>query len=115
MAGENMVTQVRKGMKVKTSDGVEVGKVAMVWLGIDPTANSPRCDEALCSRIEVRRGFFANDVRYIPFPTIASVVGKTVTLSADHLTIEEKGWQSKPRWIPARKGHWDADDNPDLT
>ncbi len=56
MASENMVAQVRTGMDVHTADGQPLGKVAQVWIGTDPTASSPRCDDERCSRIEVHRG-----------------------------------------------------------
>ena len=111
MATESMIAQVRKGMMVKTADGVNLGKVAMVWLGSDPSAGSPRCDEAVCSRLEVRRGFFAQHVHYIPYTALGDIAGKTVTLSVDQSIVEEKGWQTKPQWIPTRKGHWDDVDH----
>jgi hypothetical protein len=55
MASENVITQVRKGMEVHTADGQKLGKVAEIWLGTGPTATNPRCDEELCSRLEVHR------------------------------------------------------------
>ena len=50
MANENVVAQVRKGMEVHTADGQTLGKVTEVYLGSDPTASNPLCDEELCSR-----------------------------------------------------------------
>ncbi len=47
MASENVVARVRKGMEVHTADGQKLGKVAEVWLGTDPTATHPRCDEEM--------------------------------------------------------------------
>jgi hypothetical protein len=56
MANENMIAQVHSGMQVQTADGQPLGKVTQVWVGTDPTASSPRCDDERCSRIEVQRG-----------------------------------------------------------
>ncbi len=56
MGNENVIAQVRTGMPVQTADGHALGNVTQVWVGTDPTASSPRCDDERCSRIEVQRG-----------------------------------------------------------
>ena len=99
MAGENILIEVRKGMDVQTTDGVRLGKVKEIWWGSDPTTGSPRCDEDVCSRIEVRRGFLGRDVHYIPVNAIAKVSGKSVVLNVDRATVDEKLWSFKPGWI----------------
>ena len=60
MASENVIAQVHKGMEVHTADGQKLGKVAEIWLGTDPTATNPRCDEELCSRLEVHSGAYSS-------------------------------------------------------
>jgi hypothetical protein len=56
MGNENVIAQVRTGMPVQTADGHALGNVTQVWVGTDPTASSPRCDDESCSRIEVHKG-----------------------------------------------------------
>ncbi len=52
------IEKVTKGMSVLTSDGVQFGMVADVWIGSDPTVETGRCDDEVCSRLEVHRGGF---------------------------------------------------------
>ena len=102
MAGGNIVAiaRVRKGMEVRTSDGENLGKVAEVWAGTDPTASNPRCDEELCSRVEVHGGgLFKRSVLYIPYNAIAEVGDKHVTLNIDATTVNERAWNAPPRWV----------------
>ena len=56
MARESLVSRVHTSMEVHTTDGQSLGKGTEVWLGADPTARQPRCDAALCSRLDVRSG-----------------------------------------------------------
>ncbi len=99
MASENVIARVRKGMEVHTADGQKLGKVAEVWLGTDPTASHPRCDEELCSRLEVHSGgVFKRSVRYVPYSAIANV-SDHVTLSVDAATVNGYDWVQRPRWM----------------
>lgn len=99
MARENVITRVRKGMEVRTTDGQSLGKVAEVWLGTDPTASSPLCDDALCSRVEVQSGgFFKRSTLYVPYSAIAEVAADQVTLNIDAATAQERPWKTKPSW-----------------
>ena len=101
MANENIVARVRKGMEVHTSDAQKLGKVAEVWLGTDPTATHPRCDEELCSRLEVHSGgVFKRTVLYVPYSAIANV-SDHVTLNVDAATVNERAWTQKPGWVAA--------------
>ena len=99
MASENVVTRVRTGMEVLTADGQKLGKVTEVWLGTDPTATNPRCDEELCSRLEVHHGFLGRSVLYVPYSAIADVAAGQVTLNVDAATVHERAWNQKPRWV----------------
>ena len=93
------IAQIRKGMQVRSSDGVDLGKVAEVWLGTDPARSTDRCDEELCSRVEVHQGLLRKSVLYVPYSGIADVSGDTVTLSVDEAGAHSPGWTHKPAWI----------------
>src|SRR3712207_1263644 len=80
----------------RTADGQHLGKVTAVWLGTDPTAANPRCDEELCSRLEVHHGFLGHRVLYVPYSAIADVVADQVTLNVDAATVQERAWTQKP-------------------
>ncbi len=102
MASENVVARVRKGMEVHTADGQKLGKVAEVWLGTDPTATHPRCDEEVCSRLEVHSGgLFKRSVLYVPYSAISGVGANHVTLRVDAATVNEHDWTKKPSWVAA--------------
>ncbi len=102
MAPENIIVQVRTGMEVHTSDGHKLGKVTEIWLGTDPTATNPRCDEELCSRLEVHSGgFFKRSVLYVPYNAIGAVAGNQVTLTVDSATVNNHDWVQRPRWLGA--------------
>ena len=92
------IGRVRKGMHVRSSDNADLGKVAEVWLGTDPTSASARCDEEVCSRIEVRRGLVRKQVLYIPYNAIATVGDAGVVLSVDER--KAKNWAGAPKWLP---------------
>jgi hypothetical protein len=99
MASENIIAHVRKGMEVHTADGQKLGKVAEIWLGTDPTASNPRCDEELCSRLEVHGGsLLKRTVLYVPYSAIANVAADHVALNTDAATVQERAWTQKPRW-----------------
>ncbi len=96
------IGQVHKGMEVHTLDGVNLGKVEEVWLGTDPASATARCDEEVCSRLEVHRRerLFKDVVLYVPYSAIAAVSGEAVTLNVDAQTAGAKGWSRKPAWLP---------------
>ncbi len=91
------IGQVRKGMHVRSSDKADLGKVAEVWLGTDPTAANVRCDEELCSRIEVHHGLLRKQVLYIPYNAIDTVGDAGVVLTVGE--IKAKGWSAAPKWL----------------
>ena len=100
MANEHIIAQVRSGMAVQTADGQPLGKVAQVWVGTDPTASSPRCDDERCSRIEVRSGrLLTRQVRYVPISAIAAVTTDHMTLKVDAAAVDEHDWLRTPQWI----------------
>ncbi len=102
MANENIIAQVRTGMAVHTADGLPLGNVTQVWVGTDPTASSPRCDDERCSRIEVQRGrLLKRQVRYVPISAIADVATDHVTLKVDAAVVDEQDWLRTPQWIAA--------------
>ena len=99
MASENLIARVRTGMEVRTTDGQSLGKVAEIWLGTDPTASNPRCDDEICSRLEVRSGgFFNRSTLYVPYSAIADVAADHVTLNVDAAAVRERPWKTKPSW-----------------
>ncbi len=97
------IGQIRKGMRVHASDGTDLGEVRAMWPGIDPTSASVRCNEEVCSRIEVRQGK-GRQARtlYIPYNAIAGISGNVVTLSVSTETIGSRAWVLRPGWIPRR-------------
>ena len=109
MANEHMIAQVRSGMAVQTADGQLLGNVTQVWVGTDPTASSPRCDDERCSRIEVQRGrLLKRQVRYVPVSAIADVATDHVTLKVDAAAVDEHDWLRTPQWIANVTGAADA-------
>ncbi len=109
MASENVIAQVRSGMAVRTADAQPLGKVAQVWVGTDPTASSPRCDDESCSRLEVQRGrLLKRQVRYVPISAIANVATDHVTLKVDAAVVDEHNWLRKPQWITGMTASADA-------
>ena len=98
MLGGNVIDQVREGMTVQSADGHTLGKIAQVWIGSDPAMGTGPCDEDICSRIEVRQ---RDGTLYIPANMIASVAGRSVTLTADQALVNEHDWYRAPSWIPA--------------
>jgi hypothetical protein len=105
MAIDNVMASIHKGMEVRTEDGVSLGKVAHVWMGIDPTG-SQQCDEEECSRLEVnlpRRG----GTCYIPYGAIADVSGKLVKLNLSAEAFNEKLWHRRPDWLPPETSNED--------
>jgi hypothetical protein len=102
MAHEHMIAQVRSGMQVQTADGQPLSNVTQVWVGTDPTASSPRCDDERCSRIEVQRGrLLTRQVRYVPISAIAAVATDHVTLNVAAAAVDERDWLRTPQWITA--------------
>ena len=91
------IGRVRKGMRVRSSDKADLGKVAEVWLGTDPTAANVRCDEELCSRIEVHHGLLRKQVLYIPYNAIDTVGDGGVVLTVGEK--KAKGWLAAPKWL----------------
>jgi hypothetical protein len=106
MQARDVLVLIRKGMEVRTSDGDSLGKVAEVWWGTDPTPDAARCDEDVCSRVEVRRGLLGmGSTIYVPYSAIADISGGLIRLSVDSQAVRSKGWSRKPRWIPGgRRG-----------
>ena len=98
MASGSLIARIREGMEVRTSDGVRLGKINQVWVGSDPASSSERCDEDVCSRLEVRQ----RDQRlFIPYSAIADVSGRDVVLGVDAATVDEYSWHRPPLWITA--------------
>ena len=98
MPATSVINQTRPGMEVHTADDVKLGKVAHVWYGTDPAANSPFCDEELCSRVEVHQ---RTGVLYIPSNMLERISGRWVMLRVDAATVAEHDWTRRPAWIPA--------------
>ena len=100
MAYENVIARVRKGMPVYTTDDQRLGKVAEVWLGMDPTASNPLCNDELCSRLEVTsRSLIKRSTLYVPYSAIAGVKADQVMLNVDAATARMRPWKQKPAWI----------------
>lgn len=101
--------QVRKGMEVRTSDDHKLGKITEIWLGTDPTPSHPRCDEDVCSRIEVHHGFLGGKVLYIPYNAIEDVSTGRVALNVTHSMVNEHDWIKQPGWIANADGRLEPD------
>ena len=98
MAIERPIEQVREGMKVVSSDGVEMGAVARVHRGTEPTDRLAACEDETC--VEVRRESLGREIaNYIPCRALAGVVGDTVRLDVDLETATTKGWATWPAWL----------------
>jgi len=108
MASGNLMAQVRKGMEVKSADGRSLGRIAHVWFGVDPGSSTQRCDEEVCSRLEVHLAH-RGGTRYIPYSAIAGVSGKTVNLNVTEATVNDKLWHQRPSWLPAEAFNVDFD------
>ena len=95
------IGRIRKGMEVRASDGDVLGRVAEVWVGTDPGSTQPRCDEEVCSRLEVRRRerLVREVVLYVPYSAIAGVSDEGVALGVDGEAARSSGWSHRPRWI----------------
>jgi hypothetical protein len=104
MVDSNAVTLIQKGMHVHASDGTDLGKVSQVWYGTDPSDSTARCDEDICSRVEVHHGWFGREVLYIPISAIADISGQVVALNVDAAEVREReGWHRKPSWLPVEQ------------
>jgi hypothetical protein len=108
MAGGNVIAQIRKGMEVKFSDGKTLGKVAHVWVGTDPVSSTERCDEEVCSRLEVHRPHWRGTV-YIPYNAIAGVSANVVNLNLDEEQANLKLWHQRPTWLSPEQSLVDFD------
>ncbi len=96
------IGKVAKGMSVLTADGAQLGVVADVWIGTDP-AETERCDEEVCSRLEVHRGGFPRrTVLYIPSGVIDHVLVASVLLKVDEAAANTMGWTHRPTWLGAK-------------
>ena len=98
MAYPNVLAQVQPGMEVHTADGSTLGKVVQVWIGSDPVSSTARCDEDVCSRLEVQH---RDGTRYIPYNAIERVSGRWVILNMDTAAVNEHDWFRRPLWIAA--------------
>lgn len=98
MVIESPIGQVREGMRVESSDGEEIGVVARIHRGTEPTDPLAACDDETC--VEIRRESFGREVaNYIPCRAVAGVAGDTVTLDVDLETASTKGWARRPAWL----------------
>ncbi len=96
MDTRKLLTQIRERMQVRSADGQSLGRIQHIWYGLDPDQHNPRCDEEVCSRLEVQ---YHGNTFYIPFNAIAPVDRDAVVLTVDAATVDEKGWYRKPLWI----------------
>jgi hypothetical protein len=96
MASETILTQIERGMAVHSADGIRLGTIHTVWYGTDPRDSSGRCDEEVCSGLEVHHPAGS---MYIPYNAIAGVSGSGITLTLDAASVAEKNWAHRPAWI----------------
>ena len=110
-----ITSRMSRGMQVRSSDGVFLGRIADIWCGTDPKQGG-ECDHSACSRIEVhpaaanllqrlaRRRRPAGPALYIPCDAIAGVFGNSVELGVGGRLATER-WTDEPMWIrKARAG-----------
>lgn len=107
MAIDNVMTSIHKGMDVRAEDGVALGTVAHVWMGLDP-AGGQQCDEEECSRLEIHL-LHRGGTRYVPYGAIAGVSGRTVKLNLSAAAFNEKLWHRRPDWMPPETSNEDFD------
>jgi hypothetical protein len=93
------ISRVHKGLAVHSADGIKLGTVTEVWIGIDPSESTAPYDEELCSRVEVHHSHDAP--WYIPADVMAAVDGDVVTLHVDAATARTLPWHHRPAWLPA--------------
>ena len=96
MDTRTLLTQLKEQMLVVSADEHFLGRIEHIWYGLDPDPHNPRCDEEVCSRLEVP---YHGTTFYIPFNAIAHVSWDAVVLTVDAATVDEKGWYRKPSWI----------------
>ena len=108
MSSGNVMADVRKGMEVRTSDGMSLGKIAHVWLGVDPIGSDQRCDDDVCSRLEVHLPHRGGTL-FIPYSAIAGVSGRTVNLNVSEATVHDKLWHQRPLWLAPEVSNEDFD------
>ena len=96
MDTRTLLTQIKEQMLVVSADAQPLGRIQYLWYGLDPDQHTPRCDEEVCSRLQVQ---YHGNTFYIPFNAIAHVRGDEVVLTVAAAMVDEKGWYRKPRWI----------------
>ena len=93
MVTENLLTQIREGMRVMSSDGKKLGKIRRLHAR-DTDAYLEVASEGDLWKIwqlELK-------LLFLPLSVVAGVVGQRVHLTLDAKTA--KGCRSRPTWIP---------------
>ena len=96
MDTRTLLAQLKEYILDVSADAYPLGRIQHIWCGVDPEQHSSRCDEEVCSRLQVQ---YHGNTFYIPVNAIARVDWDEVVLTVDAATIEETGWYRKPRWI----------------
>ena len=104
-----ITSRMSRGMRVRSSDGVFLGRIADIWCGTDPKEGG-EWDQEVCSRIEVhpaaanllqrlaRRRRPAGPALYVPCDAIAEVSGKRIGLGVEAREATKR-WTDEPKWI----------------
>ncbi len=96
MDTRTLLSQLKEHMLVVSADAQPVGRIQFIWYGVDPDQHTSRCDEEVCSRLQVQ---YHGNTFYIPLNAIARVEWDEVVLTVDAAMVEETGWYRKPPWI----------------
>ena len=94
------VQKLHPGMRVQTSDGSMLGKVARLWRGSDEAA--PHGEEIVVLQVRGRGGFL-----WVPVGAILTVSAWRVTLSRPVGEMPFEDWSRKPLWI-SRQESWET-------
>ena len=98
MATESPIRRVREGMRMVSSDGVDLGRVGQVYHGTEPADALEACEDE--TSIEVRRESLGRETAmYVPCRAVADVIGSTVRLKLDLEAVTSGGWVRRPEWI----------------
>jgi len=84
-------------MHVTTLDGTVLGTVSMLWPGSDATDHVKHEDTlgVLPDAKEVKAMLF------VPSTAIGHVMDENVSLTIDRAQVTARGWQYRPKWLPA--------------
>jgi len=98
MTTESPIGRVREGMRMVSSDGVDLGRVGRVYRGTEPADALQACADETC--VEVHRESLGRETTmYVPCRAVADVAGSAVRLKLDLEAVTSGGWAKRPEWL----------------